>query len=60
MEAIMKVKDLIALLQKEDPEADVIKYKDGGTTATSSIVGLSGTPPNPLQGTQDQATILIE
>ena len=56
----MKVKDLIALLQKEDPEAVVIKYKDGGTTATSSIVGLSETPPNPLQGTQDQATILIE
>jgi hypothetical protein len=30
MEARMKVKDLIALLQKEDPEAVVIKYNDGG------------------------------
>lgn len=29
MEAIVKVKDLIALLQKEDPEAVIIKYNDG-------------------------------
>jgi hypothetical protein len=37
----MKVKDLIILLQKEDPEAIVIKYNDGGTTATSGVEALS-------------------
>ena len=31
----MKVKELIALLQKENPEARVVKYNDGGTTLTS-------------------------
>jgi hypothetical protein len=60
MEAAVKVKDLIALLQKEDPEAIVIKYKDGGTTITSSIEGLSRVPIKLPQGTQDQAAILLE
>jgi len=56
----MKVKDLIALLQKEDPEAIVIKYNDGGTTATSSVEALSWVPIKLPQGMQDQAAILIE
>ena len=56
----MKVKDLIALLQKEDPEADVIKYNDGGTTATSSVEALSRVPIKLPRGMQDQAAILIE
>jgi hypothetical protein len=60
LEAIMKVKDLIALLQKEDPEALVIKYKDGGTTMTSSVERLSPVPIKLQQGVQDQAAILIE
>ena len=60
MEARMKVKDLIALLQKEDPEAVVIKYNDGGTTATSSVEALSRVPIKLPQGMQDQAAILIE
>ena len=59
-EAGLKVKDLIALLQKEDPEADVIKYNDGGTTATSSVEALSRVPIKLPQGMQDQAAILIE
>ena len=56
----MKVKELIALLQKEDPEATVIKYNDGGTTATSSVEGLSRVPIKLPEGTRDQAAILIE
>jgi hypothetical protein len=56
----MKVKDLIALLQKEDPEAVVIKYNDGGTTATSRVEALSRVPIKLPQGMQDQAAILIE
>jgi|KBSMisStandDraft_5_1062788.scaffolds.fasta_scaffold414501_2 hypothetical protein len=60
MEARMKVKDLIALLQKEDPEAVVIKYNDGGTTATSSVEALLRVPIRLPQGMQDQAAILIE
>jgi hypothetical protein len=60
MEATMKVKDLIALLQKEDPEAVVIKYNDGGTTATSSVGALSRVPIKLPRGMQDQAAILIE
>ena len=56
----MKVKDLIALLQKEDPEAVVIKYNDGGTTATSSVVALSRAPAQLHQDVQAQAAILIE
>jgi hypothetical protein len=60
MEARMKVKDLIALLQNEDPEAVVIKYNDGGTTATSSVEALSRVPIKLPQGMQDQAAILIE
>ena len=59
MEAGMKVKDLIALLQKEDPEAVVIKYKDGGTTATSGVDALSRVPIKLPEGMQDHA-ILIE
>jgi hypothetical protein len=60
MEATMKVKDLIALLQKEDPEAVVIKYNDGGTTVTSSIEALSRVPIELPQGVQDRSAILIE
>jgi len=60
MEATMKVKDLIALLQKEDPAAVVIKYNDGGTTATSSVEALSRVPIKLPQGMQDRAAILIE
>jgi hypothetical protein len=60
LEAIVKVKELIALLQKEDPEALVIKYKDGGTTMTSSVEQLSPAPIKLRQGVQDQAAILIE
>ena len=60
MEARMKVKDLIALLQNEDPEAVVIKYNDGGTTATSGVAALSRVPIKLPQGMQDQAAILIE
>ncbi len=56
----MKVKDLIELLQKEDPEAVVIKYNDGGTTATSSVEALSRVPIKLPKGMQDQAAILIE
>ena len=55
----MKVKDLIALLQKEDPEAVVIKYKDGGTTATSGVDALSRVPIKLPEGMQDHS-ILIE
>lgn len=60
METTLKVKDLIALLQKEDPEALVIKYQDGGTTITSAIEGLSQAPAKLTQGLQDQPAILIE
>jgi hypothetical protein len=56
----VKVKELIALLQKEDPEALVIKYKDGGTTMTSSVERLSPVPIKLRQGVQDQVAILIE
>lgn len=59
-EAILKVKELIALLQKENPEALVIKYKDGGTTITSSVERLSPVPIKLQKGVQDQAAILIE
>lgn len=56
----MKVKELIALLQKEDPEATVIKYNDGGTTATSTVEALSRVPIKLPQGMQDEAAVLIE
>jgi hypothetical protein len=59
-ETEMMVKELIALLQKEDPEALVIKYNDGGTTATSSVETLSRVPIKLPQGMQAQAAILIE
>jgi hypothetical protein len=58
MEAKVKVKDLIAMLQQEDPEALVIKYNDGGTTVTSTIEGLSRVPDRP--GQTQIPTILIE
>jgi hypothetical protein len=58
MEARVKVKDLIALLQTQDPEALVIKYNDGGTTATSPIEGFSRIPIKP--GHDGVPTILIE
>ena len=54
----MKVKDLIALLQKEDPEAVVIKYNDGGTTATSTVEALSRVPIKLPQG--NEVAILVE
>ena len=57
----MKVKELIALLQKENPEARVIKYNDGGTTLTSPIEGLSQESVNrPALDTTDDPIILIE
>jgi hypothetical protein len=60
-ETEMMVKELIALLQREDPEALVIKYNDGGTTATSSVETLSRVPIKLSQGMQAQAAaILIE
>jgi hypothetical protein len=43
-----------------DPEAVVIKYNDGGTTATSGVEALSRVPIKLPQGMQDQAAILIE
>lgn len=60
MEATVKVKDLIALLQNENPEATVIKYNDGGATATSTVEALSRVPIKLPQGMQDHAAILIE
>ena len=57
----MKVKELIALLQKENPEAHVIKYNDGGTTLTSPIEGISQETVNrPTSDTTDDPMILIE
>ena len=57
----MKVKELIALLQQENPEARLIKYNDGGTTLTSPIEGLSrGSVKSPEQDKSDEPTILIE
>ena len=57
MEAKVKVKDLITMLQKEDPEALVIKYNDGGTTVTGPIAGISRAP---MIGPVQKPTILIE
>jgi hypothetical protein len=57
----MKVKELIALLQKENPEAWVVKYNDGGTTLTSPIEGVSRDSVNrPPQDKTDEPVILIE
>jgi hypothetical protein len=57
----MKVKELIALLQKENPEARVIKYNDGGTTLTSPIEVISQETVNrPASDTTDDPIILIE
>ena len=57
----MKVKELIVLLQKENPEALVVKYNDGGTTLTSPIEGVSRDSINrPLQDKTDEPMILIE
>ncbi len=57
----MKVKELIALLQKENPEACVIKYNDGGTTLTSPIEGISqGIVNRPISDITDDPIILIE
>jgi hypothetical protein len=58
MEGKVKVKDLIAMLQKEDPEAFIIKYNDGGTTATSRVEGLSQVRVEP--GQDQPPTLLIE
>jgi hypothetical protein len=57
MEAKVKVKDLITMLQKEDPEALVIKYNDGGTTVTGPIEGISRAP---MIGPVQNPAILIE
>jgi len=52
----MKVKELIALLQRENPEARVIKYNDGGTTLTSPIEGVSQETANrPEQDKTEEA-----
>jgi len=57
----MKVKELIELLQKENPEAQVVKYNDGGTTLTSPVEGLSRESVNrPAQDKTDEPMILIE
>ena len=57
----MKVKELIALLQKENPEARVIKYNDGGTTLTSPIESISRESANrPEQDKTDAPKLLIE
>ena len=58
----MKVKNLIALLQKEDPEAVVIKYNDGGTTATSQVEGLAKVAVKPGRDLENHlpSSILIE
>ena len=57
----MKVKELIVLLQKENPEALVVKYNDGGTTLTSPVEGLSRkSVKGPAQDKTDQPMILIE
>jgi len=57
----MKVKELIALLQNENPEARVIKYNDGGTTLTSPIESISRESANrPEQDKTDEPMILIE
>lgn len=57
----MKVKELIALLQKENPEARVVKYDDGGTTLTSPIEGISQESVNrPERDSTDDPIILIE
>jgi hypothetical protein len=57
MEAKVRVKDLIAMLQQEDPEALVIKYNDGGTTVTGPIEGISRAP---VIGPVQKPIILIE
>lgn len=58
----MKVKDLIALLQKQNPEAIVIKYNDGGTTATSRVQGLIPATVEPGQDVENPPplSVLIE
>jgi len=57
----MKVRELIELLQKENPEALVVKYNDGGTTLTSPVEGLSRkSVKRPAQDKTDQPMILIE
>ena len=57
----MKVKELITLLQQENPEARVAKYNDGGTTLTSPIEGISRESVNrPAQDRADEPIILIE
>ena len=58
----MKVKDLIALLQKQDPEAFVTKYNDGGTTATSRVEGLAKVAVKSGPGSEDHppSSVLIE
>ena len=57
----MKVKELISLLQKENPEARVIKYNDGGTTLTSTIENVSPKSFNSAdQDKTDEPSVLIE
>ena len=57
----MKVKELIELLRKENPEALVVKYNDGGTTLTSPVEGLSReSVKRPAQDKTDEPMILIE
>ncbi len=57
----MKVKELIALLQKENPEARLVKYNDGGTTLTSPIESISRDFVNrQKRDSTDEPNILIE
>ena len=57
----MKVKELILLLQKENPEARVVKYNDGGTTLTSPIESVSPKSFDSAdQDKIDEPSILIE
>jgi hypothetical protein len=56
----MKVKELIALLQQENPEARLVKYNDGGTTLTSPIESVSRDFVTGKNKLTDEPDILIE
>ncbi len=56
----MKVKELIALLQQQDPEARVVKYNDGRTTQFSTVVGISPMAIKTTDKEHDATAILIE
>jgi hypothetical protein len=56
----MKVKEFIALLQQQDPEARVLKYNDGGTTQMSDVKEISAVPIKTTDKENDAPGILIE